>query len=125
MLWLYHRRLAGMCATEATCERVFSAAGRIMTEERTRLSHDNIEMLLFCEQNYSRLVRFEAITDARAGPAARKPKYPSRHASSLSHFFSFVHSAARRGGGGGGGAALRLCFWYHRSFDSAMKQEKS
>jgi hypothetical protein len=61
LLFELHRKWGSMPATEATCERVFSAAGRICSDERTRLSDDRLEALVCCEQNWNRLALWRRI----------------------------------------------------------------
>jgi hypothetical protein len=42
-------------ASQATCERSFSLAKRICSEDRTSLSPAHLEQLVFANQNYSEL----------------------------------------------------------------------
>lgn len=50
-LYRYFLQFAAVPATSASAERIFSRAGNLITEKRTRLSPKNVDMLLFLHQN--------------------------------------------------------------------------
>ena len=45
------KRFLGISASSVPCERLFSTAGNIITETRSRLSPENAEMLIFLHSN--------------------------------------------------------------------------
>lgn len=49
------RKFLGISATEVASERVFSSAGNIVTKTRSRLTGDNVEKLVFLNQNLKNL----------------------------------------------------------------------
>lgn len=51
LLFEYFMQFAAIPASSAAVERIFSRAGNILTQKRTRLTSKNIEMLLFLHHN--------------------------------------------------------------------------
>ena len=68
------RRFLSTPATEASVERVWSIAGKILTDERRNLTHDMFSDLIFINQNWAhhtaRVAATTAPPGASAGPVA-------------------------------------------------------
>ena len=45
------RKWCAVPASSAPCERLFSAAGRLLTDRRASMSDENLEMILFMHEN--------------------------------------------------------------------------
>ena len=58
----FARKVLGIPAASSTSERVFSTAGNIISERRTNLNIDNIEMLVYMKENFRELDRL-GVTD--------------------------------------------------------------
>jgi hypothetical protein len=54
-LYLLSRRYLCIPATSVPSERVFSAAGEILSKKRSRLTPDHLDMLIFLFNNYDYL----------------------------------------------------------------------
>lgn len=62
LLSRFARKILGIPAASATSERVFSTAGNIISERRTNLAIDKIEMLVYMKENFRELEKI-GITD--------------------------------------------------------------
>ena len=62
---LLGRKVLAVPATSSAPERMFSAAGNIMTKKRARLSCDHLEELMYLHEVWSKVREWTAITKAR------------------------------------------------------------
>jgi len=62
---LLGRKVFGVPATSAVPERMFSAAGNIMTKKRARLTYDYLEELMYLHEVWPKLREWTAIKKAR------------------------------------------------------------
>ena len=62
---LLGRKVLAVPATSAAPERMFSAAGNIMTKKRARLSCDHLEELMYLHEVWPKVREWTAITKAR------------------------------------------------------------